>query len=129
MIGAHLDNPKMLYAGLLYLRHPLDQSTGGDFIIYEWKNPEKPRYINRRQIGEDEVIQRRKVGYSANNFVWFLNGFTATHGVSQRSITPYPRRLCEILADAEPTVPKLFELSGKVPTPTIIDRIGGFFRR
>ena len=28
---AHVDNPKEIYAGLLYLRKPEDRATGGDF--------------------------------------------------------------------------------------------------
>lgn len=124
VIGAHLDNPKMLYAGLFYLRHPQDQSTGGDFIIYEWKDPKNPEYVYRRQIDEALVIPRRKVSYKANNFVWFLNNFSAVHGVATRETTPYPRRLCEIMADADPTVPKLFQLSGRPPKRSVMDWIG-----
>jgi hypothetical protein len=123
VIRAHLDNPKMLFAGLFYLRMPEDTSTGGDFLIYEWKNPESPKYIERREIAEDQVRLRDVVPYRANSFVWFLNSFGAVHGVSVRSPTPTPRRLCEVVADADPTVNRLYELTGKPVRTTLKDVI------
>src|SRR5205823_10197992 len=37
--GAHIDNTDKLFAGLYYLRHPDDDSTGGDLEIYRSKDP------------------------------------------------------------------------------------------
>jgi hypothetical protein len=129
VIRAHLDNPKMLFAGLFYLRMPEDASTGGDFLIYEWKNPGAPQYVERREIDETQVRLRHVVPYRANSFVWFLNSFQAVHGVSVRSPTPTPRRLCEVVADADPTVNRLYELSGKPVRTTLKDVIRNLKRR
>lgn len=112
VIGPHLDNPKMLCAGMFYLRHPEDRSNGGDFVLYERKDPANPAYINRRHISDDSLIERKVVPYKANSLLWFLNGFASCHGVSAREATPYPRRLCELVLDTERTVPKLFKLDG-----------------
>lgn len=129
VIGAHLDNPKMLYAGLLYLRHPEDNSSGGDFVVYEWKDPKNPVYVEKRAIDESQVMARRKIEYRANSFVWFLNAFAAVHGVTVREKTQFPRRLCEILADADPTQPRLFELTGKPFRNSFLESFKGLFQK
>jgi hypothetical protein len=128
VIGAHLDNPKMLYASLLYFRHKDDTSKGGDFTIYEWKDRSKPVFVNRRQIPDDHLRLRDSIPYARNSLVWFLNSLDAAHGVTVRDPTPHPRRLCEVLADAEPTLPKLFSL-GEEKDRNWLKKLSHLFKR
>ena len=58
----HVDNPKEIYAGLLYLRKPEDRATGGDFTAHR-----------------------------PNTFCLFLNVSGAVHSVTPR-LKPIERR-------------------------------------
>ena len=41
--GAHTDNARKAYVGLLYFRLPEDESTGGDLEIFRWKDGVTPK--------------------------------------------------------------------------------------
>lgn len=78
--GRHLDDPKKLYNGLLYFRHPDDDlAEGGDFIIWE-------------QIGRKQWREHTVVPYRANTLIFFLNTPNAWHGVRPREVSNLPRR-------------------------------------
>lgn len=124
VIGPHLDNPKELYAGLLYLRHPDDKAAGGDLVIYEWKDRQNRRFFEKRYIGPSLVVERGTVPYGPNGFAWFLNTAEAVHGVTVREPSPLPRRLCNIIAETYPTVPKLFDVDAYQPKKSIFRKIG-----
>lgn len=127
VIGPHLDNPKELYAGLLYLRHPGDTATGGDFVVYEWKDGQSRRFVEKRYIDPSLVVERGTVRYGPNRFAWFLNSAEAVHGVTARGPSPLPRRLCNIIAETYPTVRKLFDVSAFEPKKSFLERIGARF--
>lgn len=124
VIGPHLDNPKELYAGLLYLRHPDDKAAGGNLVVYEWKDGQNRRFFEKRYIDPSLVVERGTIPYSPNSLAWFLNSAEAVHGVTAREASPLPRRLCNIIAETYPTVRKLFDVSAYEPKKSFFRRIG-----
>ena len=124
VIGPHLDNPKQLYGGLFYVRHPEDVASGGDLIVYEWKDRPKRSFVEKRYIDPSHVIERGTIPYGPNRFVWFLNTVEAVHGVTVRQRSPLPRRLCNIIAETYPTVPKLFDVSAYQRKTPVIQTVG-----
>jgi hypothetical protein len=87
--GGHLDNPDKLVVGLYYLRHPEDDSSGGDLQLC--------RYVTRRRVFEGHEIASRyiepvkTIPYQANTLVLFLNSPDSLHAVTPRHPTPWPR--------------------------------------
>ncbi|MEK6372211.1 MAG: methyltransferase [Acidobacteriota bacterium] len=69
----HVDRAVSLFAGLLYFRLEGDDSVGGDLQLYDGEHPVKT------------------IPYRANTLVFFVNSPRALHGVTPRSITPWPR--------------------------------------
>ena len=69
----HLDRAVSLFAGLLYFRLDGDDSAGGDLQLYDGEHPVKT------------------IPYRANTLVFFANSPRAFHGVTPRSVTPWPR--------------------------------------
>lgn len=106
--GLHLDNSAELYAGLFYLRHKDDDSTGGDLQLYRWKTAQ-PSFYDKRHIRPENAELVGVVPYGANRFALLLNDLDAIHGVSTRSVTVHPRRLVNIIAEVDPTVERLFD--------------------
>jgi len=106
---AHLDKENKLFAGLLYLRHPDDDSTGGELLIYKYKNNNfrlhGPRFI------EDQFVE--KVGtipYKTGNLIFFLNSIDSIHGVTVRQKTPHTRRFVNLVMEMPGP---LFDLSDR----------------
>lgn len=96
--GPHVDHPNKLFAGLYYLRHPEDTSTGGDLELY--------RFTGRRdcfvaaEVAHLEAVEVVKtVKYERNVLVIFLNSIEALHGVTVRSKTPSPRYLFNLVGE------------------------------
>jgi hypothetical protein len=105
----HLDDSKELYAGLFYLRDPRDSSSGGDLEIYRWKQATGISFHDKRSIRPEAAELTKVIKYAPNTFAWLLNGLDAIHAVSMRSVTPFPRRLVNIIAEVYPTVSRLFD--------------------
>ncbi len=124
VIGPHLDNPTELYGGLFYLRHPEDVASDGDLIVYEWMDRPKRSFVEKRYIDPFHAIERGTVPYGPNRFAWFLNTVEAVHGVTVRQRSPLPRRLCNIIAETYPTVPRLFDVSAYRRKTSVIQRVG-----
>lgn len=95
---AHLDDPRKLYGGLLYLRHPDDDSVGGEFCVYKYKHGTIPRFT-RQQIDMHDVEEIARVPYKRNSLVLFLNSFDAVHGVTPRHPTKHTRQFLNIIGD------------------------------
>jgi hypothetical protein len=96
--GPHLDHPSEIFAGLLYFRHPEDDSTGGDLEIFEYKK--RPFKFHGQRFIEAKFV--RKIGsvpYKRNHFFMFLNTLDSVHGVSPRSKTIYTRRLVNFIGE------------------------------
>lgn len=74
----HLDKANKLFFGLLYLRHPKDNSEGGALQLLKY---------NYFHVLEPIT----SIDYQRNTLVFVLNTPDAIHGVTERQITPYPR--------------------------------------
>eukprot|EP00242_Pyramimonas_sp_CCMP2087_P009400 CAMPEP_0198215434 /NCGR_PEP_ID=MMETSP1445-20131203/49877_1 /TAXON_ID=36898 /ORGANISM="Pyramimonas sp., Strain CCMP2087" /LENGTH=307 /DNA_ID=CAMNT_0043891151 /DNA_START=285 /DNA_END=1208 /DNA_ORIENTATION=- len=106
--GPHIDGPAEVFAGLLYFRDQTDLETkGGDLQVLECKNPpckkmdrkERARYgTGDTHYKPRDVHIRNTVPYKANMFVLFVNSVKAIHGVTPRSVTPFSRRLVNVVA-------------------------------
>ncbi|WKZ27340.1 MAG: hypothetical protein QY311_01100 [Candidatus Paceibacterota bacterium] len=94
---SHIDNERELFAGLLYLRDPRDDSQGGDLEIYRAKR--QPRFHGPRLIANRFVEKITSIPYTHNTFVFFLNTPHAIHGVSPRSVTRFPRLLFNVIGE------------------------------
>ena len=98
----HIDNPREIYAGLLYMPHKEDTSTGGEFQIYDSVDTVQDVDMKKgRQIFEHNLGSVVKtVPYKANTFVMFLNNSTkAIHGVTPRTNASVHRRSVNIIAE------------------------------
>lgn len=96
--GPHLDMPDKLFAGLLYLRDPDDDSTGGAFEIYEG-DPLRVRHDHRLGVDDRALCLRATVEYERNTLVLFLNSPEAFHAVSPRRPTPHPRMFINFVGE------------------------------
>jgi len=83
----HTDNEKEIYAGLLYLKHPEDKSTGGDFCIHKAGSLKMNKM--REYASPGPIIN--SCPYKSNNFVMFWNGIDTQHSVSPRQGAEHPR--------------------------------------
>lgn len=92
----HVDSPKKLFNGLLYMRSPEDDIDGGDLEICRWK--EKPKFRSVF-VQDDWVDVVDIVKYQANTLILFINTPESVHGVTPRMPTPLPRRYINILAE------------------------------
>lgn len=79
----HLDNSRELFAGLLYMRKPEDQSVGGDIQMFR-KTVERPEFLGIREVNPAHVELAGTVPYQANTMVLFLNTADTLHGVTPR---------------------------------------------
>jgi hypothetical protein len=101
----HLDLPDKLFVGLLYLRLPEDDSTGGDLELYRYAT-DRPVFEGQ-MIADEQLELVRSIPYERNVLVLFLNGPAALHGVTARSHTVYPRFFMNVVAEVQRP---LFEL-------------------
>jgi hypothetical protein len=94
----HVDRQVALYAGLLYFRDGDDRSSGGDLELYRFRG-EARAYDEGRYV-DDALVERVKtIPYAANRLAFFIHSPVALHGVSVRSVTPYPRMHVNFLAE------------------------------
>lgn len=94
----HLDNPREIYAGLLYFKHPDDQSQGGGFNVHAApKNFDFDRKDNNSVQNHGPVATA--VPYKSNMFVMFLNAKGAIHSVEPRSNAKHPRWSINIIGE------------------------------
>lgn len=88
----HIDNPVEIYAGLLYMRKPGDESAGGNFTIHECTG--EIVQVNKtlgRQVDDNLHTPIKQVPYKRNTFCMFLNVLGSVHSVTPR-INPEHRR-------------------------------------
>jgi hypothetical protein len=96
----HLDNPVEIYAGLLYVRNPLDNSTGGNFTLHEVRK--EINGINKergREVGGDYRNPVIEVPYKRNTFCMFLNVKNSVHSVTPRNQALLRRRSVNIIGE------------------------------
>lgn len=103
--AAHIDCPKKLFVGLLYLRLKEDRSSGGDLLLYRAKTG-TPAMDETRTVSASDLELVEKVPYNSNTLVLFLNTPQSFHGVSTRSRTPCHRVFLNLLGEMrEPIFP------------------------
>lgn len=101
----HVDSPEKLFTGLYYMRHPDDTSTGGDLEIYRFKA--KPQGFKIAEIDDRYVEVVKTIKYQRNTLVMFINNVSALHGVTERTVTPFPRYFFNLVGEIKKP---LFEL-------------------
>jgi len=100
--GPHVDNPEEFYGGLLYLRHPDDDSKGGDLQAYRWKT--KPKIQGKQWAHPSEVEHVADIPYRSGTLIIFVNSPYALHGVTRREPTDFPRYFVNFRGEIEDAV-------------------------
>tara|TARA_R110001583_G_scaffold49592_1_gene155253 strand:- start:1218 stop:1973 length:756 start_codon:yes stop_codon:yes gene_type:complete len=98
----HIDNPREIYAGLLYMPYPKDDSTGGEFQIH--RSVGEIKRVNKNGGREVEIKNQgsivKSVPYKRNTFVIFCNNSSASvHSVSKRENATLHRRSVNVIAE------------------------------
>ena len=98
----HIDNPREIYAGLLYMPYAEDISKGGEFQIHKTVgqitrvNKNGGRAVESQNQGS--IV--KSVPYKRNTFVMFCNNSSnAVHSVSARENASLHRRSVNIIAE------------------------------
>lgn len=97
----HVDASNKLFVGLLYLRHPDDDSTGGDLELYRYAT-DRPVFEGSESwtaIDDSQLELAKTVPYGRGTLVFFLNRKDALHGVTPRSPTSTPRLFMNLVAE------------------------------
>ena len=100
----HIDNPVEIYAGLLYMRKPGDDSKGGNFTIHE--TTDKITMVNKtlgRQVEDHLHRAVKQVPYKRNVFCMFLNVLDSVHSVTPRIGATERRRSINIIGEFNKT--------------------------
>jgi hypothetical protein len=123
----HVDEPWKLFAGLFYLRHPGDDSRGGDLELYRLRGRTFAFHAGP-YIAERYVERVATVKYERNVLVVFVNSLRSLHGVSVRHPTPWTRRFFNLVAEVGRP---LFDLDRHQETIVgkVIRRSGRLLRR
>ena len=100
----HIDNPVEIYAGLLYMRKPFDESTGGNFTLHETIG--EITEVNKtlgRQVDDNLHHPVKQVPYKRNTFCMFLNVLGSVHSVTPRVGATDRRRSINIIGEFNKT--------------------------
>ena len=93
ILGPHLDSETELFAGLIYLKSPLDDSDGSNLILYELIDQHPKKYMSKhRRIPMKYIKPYKTIKYGYNNAVFFINSPESIHSVSARSNSKVDRR-------------------------------------
>jgi hypothetical protein len=103
---AHVDSPNKLFAGLLYLRTPADDSRGGDLELFRFRDG--TRVFRDAEVAEQDVEVVKTVAYARNTLVIYPNSLHALHGVTVRQPTPHTRLFLNLIGEVRDP---LFDLS------------------
>lgn len=114
---AHLDNTNKFYAGLFYLRHPQDDSEGGDLELCTYTT-DKPHFYGQRLISKRFVKPVVTIPYRHNTLVLFPTHFHALHGVTPRQPTKHVRRFMNLVGEVRSP---LFSLDAY--RETVLDKV------
>ena len=97
----HIDNPREIYAALLYMPYKDDRSIGGEFQIHE--TDADIQEVNKnggRAVGDKAGQVIKTVPYKPNTLVAFCNNSTkCVHSVSARQDAILHRRSVNIIAE------------------------------
>ena len=107
----HVDSEHKLFSGLLYLRRPEDDSTGGDLDVLRFRPDLTSAQWRKRFNGmfiDDALVERVcRVPYARNTLVMFVNSPNALHGVTVRQPTPHLRLFMNLVGESRA---KLFDV-------------------
>ena len=109
----HIDNPMEMWAGLLYMPYRDDDSSGGEFQIYQTQSKvKKVDMKSGRQIYENDLGKITKtVPYKRNTFVMFANNSpNNVHGVSLRENATKYRRSVNIIGEFKRGYAKMYNV-------------------
>jgi hypothetical protein len=111
--GAHLDNPNKLVIGLYYLRHPEDDTSGGDLEFYRYTTPH-PEFQGH-ELPRDFVETVKTVPYESNVLVLFLNTIDSLHGVTPREPTPWTRMFLNLGSQVQSDLFRIYSGEARMP--------------
>jgi len=101
----HVDSGNKLFTGLLYLRLPEDDATGGDLEVVRFRRDLTRAQYARRFDGmfvDDASVEHvRTVPYRRNVLFMFVNGPNALHGVTVRQPTPHRRLFLNLVGEVK----------------------------
>ncbi len=109
----HVDDPRKLYAGLFYMRHPDDDADGGDLELYE--STDKDLRFWRQDAEPKKMRVVKTVKYAKNVLVLVLNTARSLHVVTPRGAARLPRYFVNLVGE---TPSPLFDLKARqMPWP------------
>jgi hypothetical protein len=111
---AHIDNPREIYAALLYMPYLNDESTGGEFQIHRTDaNIQEVNKNGGRAVGDKAGKIVKTVPYKANTLIAFCNvSPRCVHSVSARQNATMHRRSVNIIAEFNRVAKrKMFEVT------------------
>ena len=105
-IGIHADTPDKFTTALFYMKDKND-TAGGDLILHYWR-VNLPFFLKKIILAKrknflNNIIKkfqflfigdRKKIQYSSNTLVMYLDSIDGIHSASAREVTKYFRRLC-----------------------------------
>jgi hypothetical protein len=97
--GPHLDKADKLISGLLYLRAPDDDSTGGELELYAARHG-GVTFDKRNNTALENVELVHRYPYRHNLLILPLGVPHSLHGVSPRSATSKPRYHLHLVGEA-----------------------------
>ena len=99
---AHVDNTNKIFSGLLYLRQPHDDSSGGDLNLCKWKDDcsekDKLRFY-KEGLQKKHIELYKQIKYKNNVCIIFLNSLDALHEVTPREITQHYRTFVNLVGE------------------------------
>jgi hypothetical protein len=106
--GPHVDAVEEIFAGLLYFRHPEDQSNGGELCVLRAKNPteifpnERAIRVDQRpaEIEDSKTEIVTQIPYAENTAIFFINSPKSLHKVTMRTASSVPRRHVNIIGES-----------------------------
>jgi len=106
--GPLVDAVEEIFSGLLYFRHPEDQSNGGDLCVLRAKDSEElfPHEGAIRVDQRPAEIEDAKteivtlVPYAENTAIFFINSPKSLHKVTMRTASPIPRRHVNFIGES-----------------------------
>ena len=108
--GPHVDDPRELFAGLLYMPVPGD-TAGGNLELLRWRGARnfvgREGMVKKAEARYEDTEVVKTVDYAPNTIVFFLNTADSLHAVTERSPTNEVRRYVNMIAEVDKP---LFEL-------------------
>ncbi len=100
----HIDSEHKLFTGLLYLRTPNDDSTGGNLNIMRFRGDltraERARRFDGMFVADAKTQYVSTVPYQRNTLLMFVNGVDALHGVTVRQPTQHLRLFLNLVCES-----------------------------